>query len=1250
MANRNLLKILFVDDVTSDVDLAVLELKKEKLIFVYTTVCTRADLINTLYEFKPNLVISEFSIPSFNGLQALKEVKEFNPDIQFILYTGSDNEETAVECMKAGAAACVLKEHLIRLPFTVKEVLEKVIIQKEKNASDLLLRDNEEKLQSIFGAAPIGIGLVVERFLIEVNDTFCKMTGYTRNELIGKSSEMIYATREEYISAGIEKNRQISEKGMGSVETRFKCKNGRILNILLSAAPLDKDDITKGVSFTAMDITEQKSAAERLNKVQHLFETLALVSPIGIFRTDSDGLTTYVNPKWSELSGLPEEEAKGNGWLNAIHPDDRERLSESWLNDFKSKKESSSEYRLLKPDGSIIWVMGNSVPELIGDEVTGYIGTITDISKLKQSEETIRILAKFTAQNPDPVLRIDKNGQLLYANEASFELLTWKLHIGEKVPSFLQTTVSEVLKEGIEKTIETEHNQQVFLFSIVPIVEEGYTNLYGKDITKRKKGEEVLKESVSSLRDAQEIAKMGSWEWDLINQKNYWSDNNFAILGYEPGEVEPEVELFRNRIHPDDVHLFDESHVKLLKDKTPASVELRLIQTDGTVKWIQNNISPVIELDKIVKLKGISIDITERKQADDKLRSSEERLKILFDYAPDAFYLSDLKGNFIDGNIAAEKMLGYTKSELIGKNFLKLNLLSIRQLPKAVKLLVKNSIGQTTGPDDFRLSRKDGSLVNVEIITHPVKIKERTLVLGIARDISERKKAEKALQESEEQYRMIFENVQDLYYETLIDGTILEVSPSIHILTKGQYHKGDLVGKSIYEFYFDINERADLISKIKAQGTVTDFEIGLKNKDGSRITCSVSAKVCFDTDGRPGKIIGSMHDITDRKNASEKLKLAKEKAEASDKLKTAFLNNISHEVRTPLNGILGFAEIISNPGLSEEEKTSSFSMLHESSDRLLNTITNYMDISLITSGTMSAHKKTFFPGQILRKSFDNYKMICSIKNLELLLNIPEQSENLLVNSDPEIIQKIISHLLNNAVKFTEKGKIDFGYLIHDQELEFFVKDTGIGIGKESISTIFERFAKEDRGPTNLSEGSGLGLSIAKGMTDVLGGNIRVESERGVGSCFYFKIPVIKETVKVPSGMSGTDQKKAIAGASILVAEDDETNFFYLNAILATETGATILHAKTGKEAIELFKANAGIVLVLMDIKMPEIDGLEATKQIKLINNEIPVIAITAYSMSGDEERVVAAGCDGYLSKPISKKILIEKMAEFINIG
>jgi PAS domain S-box-containing protein len=1024
MIQKTLLKILFVEDVPSDVDLAVLELRKENFNIEYHTVCTGVDLIRELNQFKPDLIISDYMMPSFNGLQALRIVKGHSPEIPFILYTGSVNEETAVECIKAGAQDYIIKEHMTRLPFAVGEALEQAIIAREKRASELLLRENEEKLQSIFSVAPVGIGLVVDRIIIEVNDFFCTLTGYSRGELIGNSLGMLYPTVEEFENISQEKTRQISEKGTGTVETIFVCKGGRKLNVILSSAPLDNSDISKGVTFTVLDITARTKADNELKESNRLVNTLIsnLQGMIYRCRNDKQFTMEFLSDGAKDLTGYSPKDLIFNSKISfsdLIHESDREMVWTEVQNAIESKKQYEITYRIVTKSGELRWVWekGEGIFGKNG-ELQFLEGFITDITQQKNTEEALResrqLFETLAMTSPVGIFRTQPDGFTTYVNPK------WQELSG--------LTLEQSLGFG-------------WLMAVHP-------------------DDRVLVE--------------GTWKTDVQNlQKSF--------------------------------------------------AEYRFLKPDGSICWVMGNAVP-------------------------------ERL-----------------GNEITGYI------------------------------------------------------------------------------GTITDITNHHNAEESLKKSEEKYRSIFENVQDVYYETSINGTILEVSPSVKILSKGQYNISDLIGRSMFDFYTSPEDRATIIRELTVKGAVTDFEVSLKNRDGSSVPCSVSAKMIFNKNGNPEKIIGSMHDITDRKNVTEALKLAKEKAEASDKLKTDFLNNISHEVRTPLNGILGFAEIISLTDLTEEEKKDSMSMLLESSNRLLNTITNYMDISLITSGSLSVNRKDFNPAGLLKRLFNNYESACLIRQLGFSMEIADQTDNFIINSDPEICQKILSHFVDNAIKFTENGNIVCGYNINDHELEFFVKDTGIGIHKESFSLIFEQFVKENQAPYKVTEGSGLGLSIAYGMAEAIGGKIRLESEPGSGSCFFLSIPVDNNFDQSYSVSQGKDLKTSLAGSLILVAEDDETNFYYLNALLVRETGAGILHASTGREAIELFKSNPEIILILMDIKMPEVDGFEATRQIKLINPGVCIIAITAYAMSGDEERIIAAGFDGYLSKPINRKSLMEKIGEFINL-
>lgn len=764
---------------------------------------------------------------------------------------------------------------------------------------------------------------------------------------------------------------------------------------------------------------------------------------------------------------------------------------------------------------------------------------------------------------------------------------------------------------------------------------------YKKDILDRKQADEKLLLSDEKFRKAF-LTSPDSININRLEDGMYVSINNgfTRITGYQEEEVIDKTSLELN-IWAD---LNDRDKlVGILREKGEVqNLETKFLMKNGSVKNGMMS-ATIIHLEGIPHILSITRDITEKKYAENALKESETKYRELIELAVDGILLCSSDGTIISANSYINNLIGSSLADLLGMHINELfNPEDLQNVPIRFDLLQK---GETI-INERNILRSDGKRVPVEM--HTKMMPDRTYQ-SIFHDITDRKESEKALRESEEKYRRIFENVQDLFYETSLDGTILEVSPSIESLSNGSYRREELIGKSIYDFYSDPNERSTLLFHLKERGTVTDFEITLENGDGSRIPCSLSSKILFDSLGRPEKIIGSIHDITERKNASDALRLAKEKAEASDRLKTEFLNNISHEVRTPLNGILGFAEIVSHHDISEEEKKESLTMLFESSDRLIKTITNYMDISMITSGSIYVNKKDFIPVHILREIFNNFESVCLNRELKLFLKIPEQSEELCINSDQEIFRKIISHFLDNAVKFTESGSINFGFKPKRGNLEFFVKDTGIGINPDSFNSIFDRFVKEGQGQYKVTEGSGLGLSIAQGMAQAIGGKIRLESESGIGSCFFLTIPINKDAEVSVSKIPDNDFTVVLDDSMILIAEDDETNFYYINAILSRATGAKVLLATNGREAIEIFKANPSVRLILMDIKMPEIDGFEATRQIKLVDRNVCIIAITAYAMSGDEEKIIAAGCDGYLSKPINKKSLLEKIAEFFNL-
>jgi signal transduction histidine kinase len=369
---------------------------------------------------------------------------------------------------------------------------------------------------------------------------------------------------------------------------------------------------------------------------------------------------------------------------------------------------------------------------------------------------------------------------------------------------------------------------------------------------------------------------------------------------------------------------------------------------------------------------------------------------------------------------------------------------------------------------------------------------------------------------------------------------------------------------------------------------------------------------------------------------------AKEKAEASDRLKTAFINNISHEIRTPLNGILGFGQILTDPNLGEPEKEEYLAILNESSERLINTVTKIMEISMISSGNQEVYKKQVFPEIVVSEVFKQFFSLCEAKNLQLSLAIPASDQTPFIYSDQELLGKILRHLMDNAVKFTREGFITMGYTFDEKELTFFVKDTGKGISLEGKQLIFKNFMQEDNSYTRSFEGCGLGLSISQGLVELLGGRLWVESESGKGSTFFFTLPLAERKIEILDRLMEEildDQEK-----TILVAEDDDINFSYLN-ILLQNSMTRIIHARDGYEAVRLCREHPEINAVLIDLKMPVLDGIEAARQIKNLRKDLPVLAVTAYSGSEDRQLAMESGCDEFITKPVKKDLLLDKLAE-----
>lgn len=376
------------------------------------------------------------------------------------------------------------------------------------------------------------------------------------------------------------------------------------------------------------------------------------------------------------------------------------------------------------------------------------------------------------------------------------------------------------------------------------------------------------------------------------------------------------------------------------------------------------------------------------------------------------------------------------------------------------------------------------------------------------------------------------------------------------------------------------------------------------------------------------------------------LTVAKEKAEESDSLKTAFLHNISHEIRTPLNAIVGFSGFLDQPDLSETERKEYIDIIYQSNNQLLSIISDILNISQIETGQVTLRESRINLSNMMRNLHRQFLDDARRAELEFRINIPCDCDNSICTDENKLIQ-ILSNLLNNAFKFTHEGYVELGFICKENMIEFFVEDSGIGIPESEHKKIFDRFYQVDKKVSRLYSGTGLGLSISNAFVEMLGGSFSVKSSPGHGSRFSFCIPSLKPVQ--PDAEKNTSQSELTLKSSsrtILVAEDEESNYALVNAILKPR-GFNIIRAKNGKAAVELCNSNPDIDLVLMDIKMPLMDGFEAAREILKNRSGLPVIAQTAYAHPSDRSRALETGFADYLAKPFNKEQLLDVIVKYL---
>jgi PAS domain S-box-containing protein len=792
------------------------------------------------------------------------------------------------------------------------------------------------------------------------------------------------------------------------------------------------------------------------------------------------------------------------------------------------------------------------------------------------------------------------------------------------------------------------------------------------ELEARRVAEEELREKELQYHTLADSGSALIWKSGADKLCNYFNEPwlNFTgrLLEQEMGNG------WAGGVHPDDLARCLEIYNTAFDSQQSFEMEYRLRNAAGEFRWIIDLGAPNFNRsDKFIGYIGHCFDITDRKTMEANLKESITKYQVLFDSLPLGITMSDKVGNIIESNQKAEKLLGLTKEEQLkrkikGKDWfiIKPDGSSFPQEEYAnVKALNENRVVENI---EMGIVKGENEISWLNVTAAPIPHEKYGVVIAY-NDITRRKKAEAELSISENRYRMLFDSIDEgfciikmIFDESgkAADYMFLEINPSFEKQTGLNNVQGKMMRELIpehEEFWFEI------YGKIALTGQPERFE---NYAEGLHRWYEVFAF----RSGKPeeNQVAVLFNDITERKNielnlqykteavqsqneelqqlnedlalSNDELGKAKEKAEESDRLKSAFLANMSHEIRTPMNGILGFTQLLKEPNLGIDDQTRYIGIIEKSSDRLLNIINDIIDISKIESGqaTISLSKTNI--NEKIHELLDLFQPEVQLKGVKLSISHQLAQNDSIIKTDRDKVYTIFANLIKNAIKFTHGGSIEFGGIKKGDTIEFFVRDTGIGIRPDQMDYIFQRFRQGSESITRKYQGAGLGLSISKAYVDILGGKIWAESIEGKGSTFYFTIPCeiasIPRSERFPDGPDKI-QLVNVKGKilKILIVEDDEASDYLITAIL-NAINCEISHVKNGVEAIKACRNNPDFDLVLMDIRLPDLDGYEATRQIRQFNTELIIIAQTAFAMEGDHEKAIFAGCSDYLTKPISK--------------
>ena len=1349
----------------------IAQLRRHGIDPVWQRVDTEAAYVAAL-DPPPDIILSDYSVPGFDAPRALEVVQATGLEIPFVVVTGSTSEEVAVDCIKRGASDYLLKDRLGRLGPAVATLLERARLRRERAAVGETLRRNEERLRSYFELGLIGMAITspAKRY-VEVNDKICEIFGYERQELLGKGWDELthpddlaanlaafervlagglqgYAMEKRYIrkdgqivhtlisvkavrgAAGavdhfvtlvhdigerkraetlaLESERQLSamfelasvgiaqadpttgrwlrvnremceitgydasellamsvpeithpddrqrdwalfEKVVRGeaqgyrLEKRYIRKNGTPIWVNVNMTLIrGADGVPVRTVATIEDIDDRKRAEAVLRASEVRFRALAEGAPVGIFETDEHGATSYVNRRWTEISGLDADQALGSGWLRAVHPEDRDRLAAGWQGATREGRESLAEYRFLRPDGTVASVVGRAVAVTGADgRVAGYVGTITDITESKRTEEALRESEEryrtLVAHSPDGIFLADLNGNFLSVNDA--------------ICHDLGFTEAEML--------------------------------------------------TMSVRD--------------IVPESQWEAHRARLARILKGES------------------LDETFEYEVRGKT------------GQLIPAEVRSAPYRKGEAIVGFQAIARNIQERRRASRALRASEARYRRLFEAAKDGVLILDAEtGEIADVNPFLANLVGYSHDELIGKRLWELgpfrDLLASREMFSELK-----AMGYVRY-EDLPLQTRDGRTVAVEFVSNTYLVDQKKVVQCNIRDISERKRAEEALHESEARYRSLFDNSPIGIYRTTPAGEIMDANPAL-LAMLGYATLDELRRRNLEEAGFQPDyPRAKFKETLERDGRVRGLEARWSRSDGAELVVRENAQAIRSTDGTVRYYEGAVEDVTERTRTEEaRRRLAAAVDQASEVVMVTDTAGAIEYVNPAFERITGYTRdeaVGRNPRLLksgrhderfyrelwatvaagrpwkghlvnrrkdgtlyEEDATISpvrdergvicnfvavardvthevalqqqldhaqrieaigrlaGGIAHDFNNLLQAILSQLAVLELRLRGTAGAQTPLDEVGHLVRRGAALTRQLLlfarrgtASRELLDLNQVVEGAATLLrrvvrenvavvtelageplpVLADPGQLDQVLMNLAVNASDaMPEGGRLTLRTAGDASSVRLSVADSGPGVPDEVLSHVFEPFFTTK----GIGKGTGLGLSVVHGIVTSHGGRIEVASPAGGGATFTIVLPRHTAAATVPQAGAEPGEMPAGRGERLLLVEDEDGARQGLLEVLGA-LGYVVTATASAEEAGAL-PGEPGFDLLLTDFMLPGISGADLAIGLRDRWPRIKVVVMSGYAEDDMLRRLGPATATSFLQKPFAMQALAQ---------